>query len=109
MILDITNTDLNRVMRSHKNFVLIDVRSAIECAQTGTIPGALNLDLQDGSFEAAIPTLSRSKTYYFVCDSGFRSAHACRLMNKAGFHIVYNIEGGMTLWSKYDTEMRKVA
>jgi rhodanese-related sulfurtransferase len=57
--------------------VTLDVRTPSEFAE-GYIEGAINIDFQSGNFEAEIATLD---------------------MHDAGFHNVYNLEGGVIDWS----------
>lgn len=37
--------------------------------------------------------------YVFQCHSGYRSAHACMLLSRAGFTKVKNLTGGIDRWS----------
>lgn len=75
---------------------LLDVRTAGEFAN-GTLPGALNLDLTKGQFQAALKTLDKDKNYFIFCRSGNRSGLACILMAEQGFKA-YNLAGGIGAW-----------
>lgn len=77
---------------------LIDVRTKMEF-EDGHIPGSVNIDLYDPSFQKKLDALDKDKTYYVYCRSGNRSAHACNMMAKHGFKDLYNLKGGMIYWS----------
>lgn len=78
--------------------VTLDVRTPSEFAE-GYIEGAINIDFQSGNFEVEIATLDRDATYAVYCRSGNRSGKAVKIMHDAGFHNVYNLEGGVIDWS----------
>ena len=69
---------------------VIDVRSAPEFAE-GHVQGATNLDLENGTFEAALAGLDKDAPYSLYCRSGRRSAIAADLMAKAGFTKVTDL------------------
>ncbi len=64
--------------------VVIDVRDPNEF-DAGHLKDAENLSLNQGDFEAALPTLSKDDTYILYCRSGNRSAQAAAMMKAAGF------------------------
>ncbi len=64
--------------------VIIDVRTPAEYAQ-GHLDGALNIDLQSGTFETQIDSLPNDGDYIVYCRSGNRSAQAAQIMAAAGF------------------------
>lgn len=77
------------------NTVIVDVRTAAECA-AGIIEGALTgFDVYNGEFEERFQTLDRSKTYLIYCRSGVRSVHACEVMAAEGFSNLYNLRTGI--------------
>jgi rhodanese-related sulfurtransferase len=80
------------------NAVLLDVRTASEFA-SGTIPGAMNLDVNSREFQKAINTLDKDKEYYVFCRSGNRSGMACQLLSEKGFRT-YNLAGGIGAWPR---------
>ena len=71
---------------------LIDVRSAEEFAE-GAISGARNINLENGDFEKALPTLDKEASYSVYCRSGRRSAIAVEMMKQAGFTNVTDLGG----------------
>lgn len=81
-----------------KRPVLIDVRTAGEYA-SGSIPGAKNFDIMSPGFERQISQLDKATDYFLFCRSGNRSAQACSLMAKQGFHV-FNLKGGVGAWPR---------
>lgn len=96
----VTNMDVldfsNKI--NEPGVVTLDVRTPSEFAE-GYIEGAINIDFQSGNFEVEIATLDRDATYAVYCRSGNRSGKAVKIMHDAGFHNVYNLEGGVIDWS----------
>ena len=78
--------------------VILDVRTPSEYAE-GYIDGAHNIDFQSGNFENEIATLDKNATFAVYCRSGNRSGQAAKIMHDAGFHNVYNLEGGVIDWA----------
>lgn len=75
---------------------VIDVRTPEEYAN-GHIDGAINLDVQGGTFSADIATLDPAAAYIVYCQSGRRSAIAVATMVAAGFTQVHDM-GGIQAW-----------
>ena len=69
---------------------VIDVRTAEEFA-AGHVQGAINLDVENGAFEAALNGLDKEAQFSLYCRSGRRSAIAADLMAKAGFTKVTDL------------------
>lgn len=78
--------------------VTLDVRTPGEFAE-GYIQGARLIDFQSGNFENEIATLDKNATYAVYCRSGNRSGQAVKVMHDAGFHNVYNLNGGVIDWA----------
>ena len=78
--------------------VILDVRTPGEFAE-GFIEGAQNIDFQSGNFENEIAVLDKNATYAVYCRSGNRSGQAAKIMHDAGFHDVYNLDGGVIDWT----------
>ncbi|MGI9141881.1 MAG: rhodanese-like domain-containing protein, partial [Fluviibacter sp.] len=49
----------------------------------------------------------RKKPVVVVCAAGQRSAAACRLLSKAGFEDVSQIEGGIQAWEKAGLPLKR--
>lgn len=83
---------------SEPGVVLLDVRTPGEFAE-GFIQGARLIDFQSGNFEKEITTLDKNATYAVYCRSGNRSGQAVKVMHDAGFHNLYNLDGGVIDWA----------
>lgn len=82
---------------SDSNVVILDVRTPSEFAE-GHIDGAINIDVESGTFESAIAGLDKNATYAVYCRSGRRSAIATDAMASLGFAKLYNLDGGTGAW-----------
>ncbi len=71
---------------------VIDVRTPAEYAD-GHLDGAVNIDLQSGSFAAEVSALPADASYIVYCRSGNRSAQAVEVMRQAGFTRVVDAGG----------------
>ncbi len=80
-----------------KKYVVLDVRTADEF-KSGHIPGAVNLDVLDDSFEKKLVELDKTKTYLVHCAAGRRSANAADEMKKLGFKSVVDLSPGFNGW-----------
>lgn len=78
--------------------ITLDVRTPGEF-MGGFIQGARNIDFQSGNFENEIAALDKNATYAVYCRSGNRSGQAVKVMHDAGFHNVYNLNGGVIDWA----------
>lgn len=78
--------------------ITLDVRTPGEY-MGGYIQGAQNIDFQSGNFENEIASLDKNATYAVYCRSGNRSGQAVKVMHDAGFHNVYNLNGGVIDWA----------
>lgn len=72
--------------------VIIDVRTPEEYA-SGHLEGAINVNLQSGTFETSILELPLDGDYAVYCKSGNRSAQAVSIMTAAGFENVQDLGG----------------
>jgi phage shock protein E len=71
--------------------MVIDVRTPAEYAEAH-LEGAVNINLQSGTFEQQITNLAKDGAYLVYCHSGSRSAQAASIMRAAGFTDV--LDGG---------------
>ncbi len=78
--------------------ITLDVRTQGEYAE-GHLEGAQLIDFQSGNFEKEISSLDKNATYAVYCRSGNRSGQAVKVMHDAGFHNVYNLNGGVIDWA----------
>lgn len=73
----------------------IDVRTPGEYKANHRKPFS-NIPLSNLS--ANLNGLDKEKEVVVICQSGMRSARACRLLKKQGFQKLYNVKGGMGAW-----------
>lgn len=78
--------------------ITLDVRTPGEYAE-GHLEGAQLIDFQSGNFENEISPLDKNATYAVYCRSGNRSGQAVKVMHDAGFHNLYNLDGGVIDWA----------
>ena len=79
--------------------LVLDVREDKEYA-AGHIPKAKHIPL--GQLQSRLNEFDKhkNKPVLVTCRSGNRSAHACRILKKAGFETVYNQAGGILAWER---------
>ncbi|AMA73695.1 MULTISPECIES: rhodanese-like domain-containing protein [Aneurinibacillus] len=87
--------ELQEVLKQPKGKQIIDVREPNEYRR-GHIQGARNIPL--GQVRSAVSGIPKDKETYLICESGFRSAQAARILKKEGFKNLYNVSGGMKRW-----------
>lgn len=76
---------------------VVDVRTPAEFA-SGHLPGAVNLDVEGGSFAQQVEPLPKDATYFVYCQSGNRSKVATTKLADLGFTHVYELQGGIAAW-----------
>lgn len=84
--------------KNNKNIVIIDLRTENEY-NNGHIENAINIDFYNLSLTDILNKLNKDKTYLIYCRSGNRSGKTLPIMKDLGFKKVYNMEGGILLWS----------
>lgn len=84
---------------NHPDVVVLDVRTPEETAD-GKIEGAIEIDINDDSFDNKIQALDKEKTYLVYCAAGTRSAKSCTKMAELGFARLYNLKGGYEAWTE---------
>ena len=77
---------------------ILDVRTAEEIAE-GYIEGAQFEDFYGEDFKIKIESLDKEFAYAVYCRSGKRSGNAIEIMQDAGFHNLFNLEGGIIDWA----------
>ncbi len=91
----ITATELNKMLQSDKDIVLIDVREAFEC-EICKIEGSTHIPLAELKQKAV--ALDQNKKYIIYCKAGIRGNKGALTLIKLGFNHVYNLEGGILKW-----------
>jgi len=97
--------DLKARMDAGEDLLVVDVRSSREfTSRTGHVPGSLNLPLdQIGQRLAALTEGDGGADIlgapvFVMCQTASRSAHAARIMKKAGFRNLFVVSGGLSAW-----------
>lgn len=99
--------DLQRRQKKEPDLLVIDVRDAADIAQTGTVPGAVNLSygaltyLADNEVPEGWrdPRLAdRSRPIITTCILGPLGAMGGKLLHDMGFTNVSVLEGGVQAW-----------
>ena len=94
-----------RLMAQNPDYILLDVRSPGEYADTsahehmnmGRLKGAININID--SFEYHLDGLKKysDKNIFVYCSHSHRSRSVSKFLADSGFKHVYNINGGMSL------------
>ena len=83
---------------------LIDVRTTEEYNE-GHIENSQNIDYKSPSFGEDILVLDKAKPVILYCRSGKRSGESSKILKKAGFVTVYDLEGGILKWKEKGLEV----
>ncbi len=84
----------------HENAIIMDVRTPVEY-EMSHITGAVNVNVQDESFQDMVVALDPNKTYIVHCTknpAGGRSSRALETLQRLGFKNLYSLEGGYVAW-----------
>ena len=87
---EITFEDFYKLCQTGRS-TIIDVREVAEFQQVH-IESSQNLPLS--SLADTYEQLDKNQTYYIICKSGIRSAHACQFLVEKGYDVV-NVTAGM--------------
>jgi predicted ester cyclase/rhodanese-related sulfurtransferase len=103
----IKSADLQRRLKKESDVMIINVRDAADVAQTGTIPGAVNISFGTLTYAAdheapedwRDPRLAdHTRPIVTVCGLGPLGALGGRLLHDMGFTNVQILEGGVQAW-----------
>ncbi|HHT7187789.1 TPA: sulfurtransferase TusA family protein [Bacillus cereus] len=89
----ITNMELQFILSSGEEYIVLDVREAAEFA-FGHVPSAISVPL--GELDSV--DLDREKQIYVICRTGNRSDVACQMLKEKGYANVKNVIPGMLEW-----------
>ena len=93
----------------HENAVILDVRTSAEY-EMSHITGAVNINVQDESFENRVDALDPDKTYIVHCTKNpadGRSSRALETLESLGFKHLYSLEGGYVAWEVAELPLTK--
>jgi rhodanese-related sulfurtransferase len=92
----ITSKELNNLINSRDDLLLVDVRSPEEF-NSGHIPNAINCPL-DSIEPNSLAKLSENKELVFLCKSGMRATKACERLKGVGCEDISVLNGGTSIW-----------
>lgn len=84
----------------------VDVRTSFEY-KSEHANRAINIPLEE--LEANLDRIERNEPVYLICETGRRSKEAAEMLVSKGYPMVYNVEGGMTVWRAEKLPMTKPA
>ena len=97
----VLDADKFEQIMNNEGVQLVDVRTPEEFAE-GHLPNAININVNDASFETETTKLDKEKPVMVYCKSGGRSAKAASILNGKGFKNVSDLDGGITSWKEAD-------
>ncbi|MBT8118715.1 MAG: rhodanese-like domain-containing protein [Gammaproteobacteria bacterium] len=95
-----------RLINNHSDALILDVRTAADY-KNGHIKGAKNIPL--GDFAGSVDKLAadKDKPVLVYCNSGNTVTRAIKLLKKAGFQQVNNLDGGIAAWKEANMPLSK--
>lgn len=101
--IDITPAGAKSLIDTNDDIIIIDVSPKYD---EGHIPGAINYYVGDGSLDAVIDNLDKSKTYLVYCHVDSASILGATKLIEAEFDNVYRLIGNYSAWvdAGYDIE-----
>ena len=102
----ISATMATRLMNNNDDALIIDIRPVAEF-KNGHIKGAKNIPLNE--FASGIDDYSKfkDKVVLIYCNSGNTATRAIKLLKKAGFEQINNLEGGIAAWKEANMPLSK--
>lgn len=102
----ISASTATRLMNNHDDVLIIDIRSAADF-KNGHIKGAKNIPLNE--FASGINDYSefKDKAVLIYCNSGNTATRAIKLLKKANFAQINNLEGGIAAWKEANMPLSK--
>jgi glyoxylase-like metal-dependent hydrolase (beta-lactamase superfamily II)/rhodanese-related sulfurtransferase len=98
---EVTPQDLNDLLKSGNEVVLLDVREKKELTQKyGHLEGILHIPIGDLTKGLREMEDLKKKHIVTVCRSGARATTAAQILKQAGFNEVSVLAGGMKEWRK---------
>lgn len=93
--IDVTAAEAKDLFDNNPDLIIIDVSPHYD---DGHIPGAINYYVGDGSLDAAIPSLDKSKEYLVYCHVDSAAISGAQKLVDAGFSPVYRLRGNYKAW-----------
>ncbi len=98
-VTEVQPAEAAKTLTAEPDITILDVRTPAEFAG-GHLPGAVNIDVEGGTFDQQVAALPKDDTYLVYCHSGNRSGVATEAMAKAGFTHLLDLQGGVTAWQQ---------
>jgi len=93
--IDVSPEEAYELIETKPDLVVIDVSPHYD---NGHLPGAVHYYLGDGSLDAAIPSLDKTKPYLVSCHVDSVAIQGAEKLVAAGFSTVYRLEGNYGAW-----------
>jgi rhodanese-related sulfurtransferase len=95
-----------RLMNNHSDALILDVRTAADF-KNGHIKGAKNIPLKE--LAGSVESLSsyKDKPVLLYCNSGSTVTSAIKMLKKAGFEKINNLDGGIAAWKEVNMPLTK--
>ena len=91
---NLTKEEVEEMMRSSSNVILLDVRSHQEYEE-GHLNGAKNIPVYDLYRNAPKMLTDKEAIIIAYCTVGVRSENAINILRKMGYKNLYHLEGGI--------------
>jgi rhodanese-related sulfurtransferase len=95
----ITVSQAETMMLDQPKLRILDVRTPAECKNTGILVGATQINFNNPDFvEQVAARYKKDEPILIYCAAGGRSGKACAKLEKLGFTMLYNLDGGTNAW-----------
>lgn len=95
-----------RLMNNNDDALILDIRAATEYKK-GYIKGAKNTPLAELTAKIDSYNSYKDKPVLVYCNSGSSATGALKLLKKAGFEKINNLEGGISAWKEANLPLVK--
>jgi len=95
-----------RLMNNHDDALIIDLRTVADY-KGGHIKGAKNSPLNDFAKDVESYSSYKDKQVLVYCNSGNTATRAIKLLKKAGFEKISNLDGGIAAWKEANMPLVK--
>ena len=92
-------SDFEKKLQATKDKIVLDVRTKSEYDQ-GHLVSATLIDYYKSDFKQQLSKLDKNKSVLVYCKGGGRSGSAAQVLTDLGFKLVYDLQGGITSWSR---------
>lgn len=91
------NAQLQSLMETEPDLLLLDVRTPQEFYGLGHIPGAVLMPIHE--LPGQMAGLNPAQKTVVICEHGVRSFNASHYLLQHGFQHLYNLTAGMAEWN----------